>query len=97
MMAKKLKETDLEEDIREAFRVFDNKNTGYLTKILKLESRNCRIFIFRTISTQELRHIMSNLGEKMKDHEIDEMILHADIDGDGKVNYNEWVTMMTSI
>ena len=29
MMAKKLKETDLEEDIREAFRVFDNKNTGY--------------------------------------------------------------------
>jgi len=78
MMARKLKETDLEEDIREAFRVFDNKNTG-------------------TISTQELRHIMSNLGEKMKDHEIDEMILHADIDGDGMVNYNEWVTMMTSI
>ena len=33
----------------------------------------------------------------MKDHEIDEMILHADIDGDGMVNYNEWVTMMTSI
>ena len=31
MMAKKLKETDLEEDIREAFRVFDNKNTGYVT------------------------------------------------------------------
>ena len=29
MMAKKLKETDLEEDIREAFRVFDNKNSGY--------------------------------------------------------------------
>lgn len=30
MMAKKLKETDLEEDIREAFRVFDNKATGYI-------------------------------------------------------------------
>ena len=55
------------------------------------------LYCFRTISTQELRHIMSNLGEKMKDHEIDEMILHADIDGDGMVNYNEWVTMMTSI
>ena len=62
-------------------------------------SNNCikNIKLFRTISTQELRHIMSNLGEKMKDHEIDEMILHADIDGDGMVNYNEWVTMMTSI
>ncbi len=55
------------------------------------------VSIFSTISTQELRHIMSNLGEKMKDCEIDEMILHADIDGDGMVNYNEWVTMMTSI
>ena len=55
------------------------------------------VFFFSTISTQELRHIMSNLGEKMKDSEIDEMILHADIDGDGMVNYNEWVTMMTSI
>ena len=33
MMAKKLKETDLEEDIREAFRVFDNKNTGYIKYI----------------------------------------------------------------
>ena len=30
MMAKKLKETDLEEDIREAFRVFDTKNSGYV-------------------------------------------------------------------
>ena len=28
MMAKKLKETDLEEDIREAFRVFDKQNCG---------------------------------------------------------------------
>ena len=58
---------------------------------------NERCLNFSTISTQELRHIMSNLGEKMKDSEIDEMILHADIDGDGMVNYNEWVTMMTSI
>ena len=28
MMAKKLKETDLEEDIREAFRVFDTNSSG---------------------------------------------------------------------
>ena len=28
MMAKKLKETDLEEDIREAFRVFDRNSSG---------------------------------------------------------------------
>ena len=28
----------------------------------------------RIISTMELRHIMTNLGEKLKDSEIDEMI-----------------------
>ena len=54
-------------------------------------------FIFRTISTQELRHIMANLGEKLKDHEIDEMIMHADTNGDGVINYNDWVTLMTTL
>ena len=45
----------------------------------------------------ELRHIMSNLGEKLKDSEIDEMILHSDVDGDGVVHCNEWVNLMTSL
>ena len=31
MMAKKMKETDSEEEIREAFRVFDKDNDGFLT------------------------------------------------------------------
>ena len=30
---------------------------------------------------------MLNLGEKMTDDEIEQMIREADIDGDGKVNY----------
>ena len=40
---------------------------------------------------------MSNLGEKMKDTEIDEMILHSDVDGDGLVHCDEWVSLMTSL
>ena len=56
---------------------------------------------------------MTNLGEKLTDEEVDEMIREADIDGgkrsaqaslpesrlfllDGQVNYEEFVTMMTS-
>ena len=39
---------------------------------------------------------MMNLGEKLTDEEVDEMIREADIDGDGQVNYEEFVTMMTS-
>lgn len=39
------------------------------------------------ISATELRHIMTNLGEKLTDEEVDEMVREADIDGDGEVNY----------
>uniref|UniRef100_A0A3B4BK07 EF-hand domain-containing protein n=1 Tax=Periophthalmus magnuspinnatus TaxID=409849 RepID=A0A3B4BK07_9GOBI len=82
MMARKMKDTDSEEEIREAFRVFDKvqgavqDGNGY-------------------ISAAELRHVMTNLGEKLTDEEVDEMIREADIDGDGQVNY-EFVQMMTN-
>ena len=69
MMSKKMKDVDSEEEIREAFRVFDKDGNGF-------------------ISAAELRHVMTNLGEKLTDEEVDEMIREADIDGDGQVNYD---------
>lgn len=48
------------------------------------------------ISAAELRHIMTNLGEKMSDSEVDDMIREADLDGDGQINYEEFVKMMMS-
>lgn len=33
----------------------------------------------------QLRHVMTNLGEKLTDEEVDEMIREADVDGDGQV------------
>merc|ERR1712023_593068 len=39
------------------------------------------------ISAAELRHVMTNLGEKLTDEEVDEMIKEAYIDGDGHINY----------
>jgi len=72
-----MKDTDSEEEIREAFRVFDKDGNGF-------------------ISAAELRHVMTNLGEKLTDEEVDEMIREADIDGDGQVNY-EGITWTISI
>jgi len=48
------------------------------------------------ISAAELRHVMTNLGEKLTDEEVDEMIREADIDGDSQINYEEFVKMMMS-
>ncbi|KAJ7604652.1 calmodulin [Roridomyces roridus] len=48
------------------------------------------------ISAAELRHVMTNLGEKLSDNEVDEMIREADVDGDGQINYEEFVKMMLS-
>ena len=69
MMAKKMRDTDSEDELREAFRVFDKDGNGF-------------------ISAAELRHVMTNLGERLTDEEVDEMIKEADLDGDGMVNYD---------
>ena len=39
------------------------------------------------IDARELRHLLTNLGEKLTDQEVDEMIREVDVDGDGKVDY----------
>ncbi|XP_026423630.1 calmodulin-like protein 11 isoform X2 [Papaver somniferum] len=49
------------------------------------------------ISAPELRHVMINLGEKLTDEEVDQMIREADLDGDGQVNYEEFVRMMMAV
>ena len=46
------------------------------------------------ISKIELAHAMTHLGEKLTEEETTEIIREADIDGDGKVNYEEYVNVM---
>ena len=48
------------------------------------------------ISAAELRHVMTNLGEKLSDEEVDEMIREADVDGDGQIMYEKNKKMMLS-
>ncbi len=47
------------------------------------------------ISAEELSQVMSTLGENLSQEEIDEMIREADMDGDGRVGYEEFATMMS--
>lgn len=75
IIALKMKELDAEEELKEAFKVLDKDQNGY-------------------ISPDGLRHVMINLGEKLSDEEVELMIKEADLDGDGHVNYDDFVKMM---
>ncbi|XP_064630950.1 calmodulin-like [Lineus longissimus] len=48
------------------------------------------------ITKAEFRHIMTKYSEKMTVEVVDEIIRQADNDGDGKINYEEYVKMMMS-
>jgi calmodulin len=76
VMARKMKDTDKPDDIKDAFKVFDKERNGF-------------------ISSAELKNIMTQLGEKFSEEEVDEMLREADVDGDGQINYDEFVDMMT--
>ncbi|XP_037676878.1 calmodulin-A-like, partial [Choloepus didactylus] len=71
MMARKMEDTDNEEEICETFQVFGKDGNSY-------------------ISAAELCHIVTNFGEKLTD-EVEELIREAGIDGDGQVNYEEFL------
>ena len=49
------------------------------------------------ISAAELRHVTTDLGEKLTDEDVDEMIREADIDGDGQINFEELVRMQQQL
>ena len=46
------------------------------------------------VTSHELRCVMTTLCEETSPEEIEEMIKEADIDGDGQVDYQEFVKMM---
>jgi len=76
-MGRKLKESDHEDEVRQAFKVFDKDGNGFITG-------------------DELGLVMKNLGEKLTSEEVKEMMREADTNGDGKIDYEEFVKVHRS-
>lgn len=70
-----IRTTGTDEQIREAFRIFDPDGTG-------------------TIGVEELRHLLTTLGEPLSLEEINVMMTLADPDQDGIIHYEDFVTQM---
>ena len=66
--------SDPEEDVREAFRLFDVDGN-------------------QAISREELRYTLINLGEMVSEEEVDERLVEADLNGDGYIDYDEFMLM----
>jgi len=81
MMKKKATEVDEEADLREAFKLFDRNRDGYIDR-------------------KELKKVTSMLGTMLTTEELDEFMRDADVvrgDGNGKLDYDEFVKMLLSI
>lgn len=75
--------------IREAFRVFDKDGNGVITAQVKGGRKN---FIWLNyLILQEFRYFMVHMGMQFSEQEVDEMIHEVDVDGDGEINYEEFV------
>ncbi|KAH3752917.1 hypothetical protein DPMN_187543 [Dreissena polymorpha] len=72
MIESKLKYKENEDEILEAYQVFDN-GKGFT-------------------SSDGLREIMRTLGDKMTDAEIDEMIVEAEVNRNGMINIQDFVS-----
>lgn len=70
-----IKETNAEEELRQAFAVFDNEQKGFL-------------------DVEDLRRYMTNMGDKLSDEEVEEMLRHAPVDKDGRLYYHEFIKLM---
>ncbi|XP_054844191.1 calmodulin, flagellar-like [Eublepharis macularius] len=46
---------------------------------------------------RSLEHVLSHLGEKFTDERMDAMVKEADVDGNGKVNYEEFLRLMMEL
>ena len=76
MIARRINSAEREEEIQEAFRIFDKDGNG-------------------VNSAAELKQVMVNLGEKLTDRMVREMIIVADSNGDNHINFEEFVTVIT--
>lgn len=75
IMKRKLKEEGREDDIREAFKVFDKDGTNI-------------------INVKEWKHVMTHLGEKLSNEEMDDILAEMEVTEDGTMNYEDFIRLM---
>lgn len=75
LMSRQLKSTDSEQELLEAFKVFDKNGDGL-------------------ISAAELKHVLTSIGEKLTDAEVDDMLKEVS-DGSGEIDIKQFAALLS--
>jgi calmodulin len=95
MMARKMSDTDSEDETKEAFKVFDKDGDGYISaaelRDVMASLGGCsKFWVWYVLEIDAMA-----AGEKLSDTEVDEMIREADVDGDAQINYEGNVSIIS--
>ena len=60
------------------------------------QTRTSQFIIKISCSTRELGMVMSSLGQKPTSADLTEMICQVDVDGNGKIDFPEFLTLISS-
>ena len=92
---REIHDSEIEDEIREAFRYWKIQHCDHdcYWHHIRVFDREGNGFI----TVPDLTEVLLKLGEKLSSEECQELIHEADIDGDGTVNYEEFVTMLFKV
>ena len=94
LMSRQMRDVDSKEAIVDAFKIFDLGTLSFAFSIRSNRRINAPTDGDGFITHDELRHMMTGMGEKLTHSEVDEIIKQADQDGDGKINLEEFTRML---
>lgn len=100
MFGERLNGTDPEDVIRNAFACFDEEGSGESlamcegTRLVFSAPSLCVSCILGVIHEDHLRELLTTMGDRFTDEEVDELFREAPIDKKGNFNYAEFTRIL---